>query len=120
MLFARDKGFIVEDYVCRYLKRHGLKLLQRNYQCRGGEIDSVMLDGSILVFVEVRFRKTARFGSALESVDHRKQSRIIHAASHFLQNASVPHTGCRFDVVGVSPGEKEYTVEWIKNAFQLV
>ncbi|WP_297812336.1 YraN family protein [uncultured Methylophaga sp.] len=118
MLFSRDRGTQVEDAVSRFLKKQGLTLLTRNYHCRGGEIDLVMQDKSVLVFVEVRFRKNSRFGSAVETVNKRKQSRIILTARHYLQQHPGKHDSCRFDVVGVAPADKGYQFEWIQNAFE--
>ena len=67
-----------------YLRRRGLKTLERNYRCRRGEIDLVMTHGDYLVFVEVRYRASREFGDPLETITPRKQRRIIAAATHFL------------------------------------
>lgn len=120
MLFARDKGAQVEQEVCRYLQQQGLTLIRRNYHSRGGEIDLIMQHNEVLVFVEVRYRKSSRFGSAIESVNHSKQKRLIHAATHYLQHHPSRQQSCRFDVVGVSPAAQGYQMNWIQNAFQLV
>lgn len=120
MLFARDKGTQVEQEVCQYLQQQGLTLIRRNYHCRGGEIDLIMQHDEVLVFVEVRYRKSSRFGSAVESVNQSKQSRLIHAATHYLQRHPQHHDSCRFDVVGVSPSTQGSQMNWIQNAFQLV
>jgi putative endonuclease len=118
MLFARDKGTEVETAVCRYLQQQGLKLLTRNYHSRGGEIDLIMQHGNVLVFVEVRFRRSAAFGSAAESVTRTKQLRLIHTAEQYLQRHRVQHDSCRFDVVGVSLADDGYRMQWIQNAFE--
>lgn len=118
MLFARDKGTEVETAACRYLQQQGLKLITRNYHSRGGEIDLIMQHGRILVFVEVRFRRSAVFGSAAESVNPRKQARLIHTAEQYLQRHRSQHEGCRFDVVAVSPADRGYQMQWIQNAFE--
>ncbi|UHD18906.1 YraN family protein [Thiocapsa bogorovii] len=96
-----------------YLKRRHLQPIARNHRCRFGEIDLVMRDGETLVFVEVRYRRSDRFGSPAETVDRRKQQRLTAAASHYLQ-AHPTVLPCRFDVVAVSGGDR---IEWIKNAF---
>jgi putative endonuclease len=72
-----------------------------------------MRDGGTLVFVEVRYRRSDRFGTAAETVDRRKQQRLTAAASHYLQThpTLLP---CRFDVVAVSGEDR---IHWIKNAF---
>jgi len=112
------QGRLAEDLACRFLQGRGLALVARNYSCRRGEIDLVMRDGACTVFVEVRYRGSARFGSAAETVDRRKQSRLIATAQHYLQRhraaASAP---CRFDVVAVSPGAPGPELQWIRDAF---
>lgn len=118
MLFARDKGTQVETAVCSYLNKQGLRLITRNYHSRSGEIDLIMQDGTALVFVEVRYRSDSQFGSALESVDRHKQSRIIRTAEAYLQRYREPYESCRFDVVGVSPSSTGFEMQWIQNAFE--
>lgn len=75
-----------------------------------------MQDSDTLVFVEVRYRKTDTYGSAVESVTSSKQNRLIAAAKHFLQKNGYD-SPCRFDVVGIS-GQPNAKIEWIKDAFQ--
>lgn len=95
------------------LTRHGLRPVARNYRCRGGEIDLIMRDGEIVVFVEVRYRSRDDFGGAIASVDQRKQQRLILAARHYL--ATSGWTGpCRFDVVGL---DGRHEAMWIRDAF---
>lgn len=96
----------------------GMRLVARNFHSQRGEIDLIMLDGDSLVFVEVRLRNNDQFGSAAESVNQKKQFRIIHAANYFLQiqNQWGNHP-CRFDVVAIS-GQPNGRVDWIKDAFQ--
>ncbi len=99
-----------------WLLRAGLRLVTRNYRCRGGEIDLIMRDSDQLVFVEVRLRRDPRFGGALASVDYHKQRRLTLAAAHYLQRH--PWDGpCRFDVVGLS--EPNQDPQWVKHAFEL-
>lgn len=109
-------GDRAEDLALRHLASAGLKLVQRIFRCRWGELDLIVSDETALVFVEVRYRKGARFGSAAETVDRRKQDKLVRAAQHFLQQfpqwASHP---TRFDVIALGePGR----IEWIKNAFE--
>lgn len=118
-MFARDKGQQIEQQVAKYLQKQGLKLITRNFHSRGGEIDLIMQDQNSLVFIEVRYRKSGRFGSALESVNNKKQSRIIHTAECYLQQNTDRFQTYRFDVVAVSPCDKGPQIEWIKNAFQV-
>jgi putative endonuclease len=110
------RGREIETRAWQYLQSRGLRLLQRNYRSRRGEIDLVLQDQDSLVFVEVRYRRGSLFGSGAESVDRRKQSRLIACAQHYMQ--TYPGTAqqpCRFDVVSV--GGPEDAIEWIRNAF---
>jgi putative endonuclease len=103
-----------EQLAERYLHAQGLRLLTRNYRCSLGEIDLIMQHGDCLVFVEVRYRKSDRFGSAAASVTPSKQRRIILTAQHYLQRHPT-RQDCRFDVLAISGSD---TIEWIENAFQ--
>ncbi len=111
-------GAEVEAMALVFLQAEGLKLVCRNYRCRRGEIDLIMLDGAILVFIEVRYRKNSHFGSAAESITSSKQRRITTAAAHYLQhNTGAASMPCRFDVVAVTLAEHK-NLDWIKDAFQ--
>lgn len=113
----RAIGGAKEGLACRYLKRHGLKLVARNWCCRHGEIDLIMLDRAAaegeLVFVEVRYRRSERFGGALASVDRHKQRRLRAAAEQYLQTHPT-ELACRFDVLAIGDGD---AVHWIRSAF---
>ncbi|WP_439134217.1 YraN family protein [Pseudomaricurvus sp.] len=93
----------------QFLREQGLKLIQRNYRCKAGEIDLIMQDREHLVFVEVRFRRNSRYGSASETVNLQKQQKLIRAAQYYLQTCakhSLP--ACRFDVIAIQ-GEPSQT-----------
>ena len=112
-------GQAAESKALRFLKRRGLKLVERNFRDRLGEIDLVMQDGDCLVFVEVRMRTATQFGSAIESVGSFKQARLVHAAKRFLQLRRVGgEVACRFDVVGIDRQAtgKEH-IDWRRDAF---
>ncbi len=106
-------GQIGEDQALTYLQQQGLHLLERNFRCKGGEIDLIMQDGKVLVFVEVRMRSDSKFGGAAASVGSAKQKRLIIAAQIYLQRHSMPPP-CRFDVIAFD--DKEMT--WLKNAIE--
>lgn len=107
-------GARAENLACAHLESSGLKLITRNYRCPQGEIDLIMHDGEVLVFVEVRYRHSNAFGSPAETVDRRKQERLRTAASHYLVRHAIDRA-CRFDVVAVSGGEAR--IEWLRDAF---
>ncbi len=118
----RPLGNSIEQQALEHLQKQGLSLVARNYQWRRGEIDLIMRDTGVLIFVEVRYRKSSRFGNAAESVDQRKQQRLIITAQHFLQaNPSVQNLPCRFDVIACSPdpnsADSRLQIDWIIDAF---
>lgn len=109
-----------EDLALQYLEARGLRLLERNYRCKGGEIDLVMLDGTTLALIEVRSRSAADYGGAAASVGARKQRRLILAARHLmLTRPEYRKLAARFDVVALEPGDDPLLpdVQWIKHAF---
>lgn len=115
---ARSRGRDFELAAEQHLAQHGLTLVTRNHHCRGGEIDLVMRDGRTLVFVEVRYRRSSRYGSAAESVDRRKQARIVRAAQHFLlTHRQYQQSACRFDVLAIEGEGDTRRIDWIKGAF---
>lgn len=113
---TREQGMLAEQLALKHLKQHGLKLVTQNYHSRGGEIDLIMVDQGVMVFVEVRYRKSSAFGSPIESVTRQKQNRIIHTAQHYIQQHPQSQMNYRFDIVGISQSKE---ITWIKNAFQL-
>ncbi|WP_369150086.1 YraN family protein [Candidatus Thiodubiliella endoseptemdiera] len=118
----RKIGNKAEKLALQYLKKQGLKLIQQNYLTTMGEIDLIMLDKSeqSLVFIEVRYRKMANFGSATDTINHSKQGKIINTAKHFLQKyAQYDDFICRFDVVGLESDLKCPKINWIQNAFEV-
>lgn len=118
-LFPRrrtDKQIIgenAEDRALEYLQQQGMTLVERNFRCKGGEIDLIMQERNTLVFVEVRKRADTRYGGAAASVTARKQARLVLAAQLFLQRFRMP-PACRFDVIAMD-GE---AVSWLKNAIE--
>lgn len=110
-----NSGVQAERWAARYLQQQGLRLVTQNYRCRAGEIDLIMRDGDVLVFVEVRLRSNPSFGGAAASIDTRKQQRIIKTAQHYL--ATLPSLpACRFDAV-LLEDLQGLQAQWLKNAF---
>jgi len=115
---TRQQGRRWEQVAEKMLQARGLRPLFRNYQCRGGEIDLIMLDESVLVFVEVRYRHSDRYGSGADSVTFAKQRRIIGAAKQFLLRHPVhERRPARFDVVSIGDGTAGVELNWIRGAF---
>jgi putative endonuclease len=107
-------GRLAEDLAAEYLAARGLRLIERNYRCRLGEIDLILADGPALVFAEVRLRRTGGFGGAAESITAKKRQRILTAARHYLSGK--PEAPCRFDALLLDALDTE-RIEWIKDAF---
>lgn len=113
----KARGAQAELLAEAFLQHQGLICIERNYRCAGGEIDLIMRDANTLVFVEVRLRSNRYFAQASETVDYRKQHKLIRAAQHFLLTRRlVDKVPCRFDVVALT-GMGSENIEWIKSAF---
>ena len=98
-----------------HLKKHGFQLVKQNYQAKTGEIDLIVTQGDLLVFVEVRLRRHGGYGSGADSVTERKQRKIINTAKMFLQTHQSPTwQSFRFDVVSIGQ-----SIDWIPGAFTL-
>ena len=107
-------GARAEELCAELMRAAGLRVLARNWRCRHGEIDLVAEEGGTLVFAEVRYRRSASFGGAAESITDAKRSRLVAAAGLYL--AGRPQVDCRFDVLLLDSLEAE-RISWIRNAF---
>ncbi len=110
-----------EDQACEYLRRHGYRIIGRNYSCRFGEIDVIAAKRGFLTFVEVKLRRSDAFAEAREYVDERKQARLRSAASLWLaENETLLQP--RFDVIEVygEPGMpfRSLRIRHYENAFE--
>jgi putative endonuclease len=109
-------GAQAEQLAAQFLQQRGLVLLQHNYRCRHGEIDLIMRDGDMLVFVEVRLRSSNNFGGAAASIGAIKQHKLLRTAQQYLSTLRhVPP--CRFDAVLFHSVDNAMDIEWVKNAF---
>lgn len=119
----QQRGEQAEQRAESWLNQQGLSTVERNWRCRMGEIDLIMLAEDILVFVEVRFRSSTHHGGAAASVDQRKQRRLVAAARHYLRlRPEAAMRRCRFDVIAVQgqgqgQGQNEVSIDWIPGAF---
>ncbi|MGB5156781.1 YraN family protein [Desulfobacterium sp. N47] len=108
-----------ESLAVLYLKKHGYKIIEQNYRTKLGEIDIIAKEKNTLVFVEVKSRNTGHFGSPKYAITPKKMRKISMVALYFLKETKQSGVKARFDVVSISPGEKEPEIEIIKNAFDL-
>ena len=114
----RSTGDRWEARALTHLQGAGLRLLERNWHCRLGEIDLIMRDGDSVVFVEVRYRDAADSGSALDSVGPGKRRKLVRAAQLYLaQHTALAQRPCRFDVVAFDGDGEEVRCDWVRGAF---
>ncbi|HTS21553.1 MAG TPA: YraN family protein [Casimicrobiaceae bacterium] len=107
-----NAGTAAEALAARFLAERGLSIVERNYRCRGGEIDIVARDGTTVVFVEVRMRRSRAFGGPGESITAAKRRRLRLAAEHYL--ARLPREpACRFDAILLDALALE-RIEWLR------
>lgn len=117
--FRKRLGQEGEDLAAGFLRKKGYKLVQRNYRCRSGEVDLIVLDRKVVVFVEVKTRSDRSFGSPFEAVEARKQKKMIGAAQYYLHEHKLHQRDARFDVVGISWQGGQPVLEHIENAFEV-
>ena len=117
----RSTGTRYEDLACERLEAAGLVLLERNFSCRHGELDLVMRDRDVLVFVEVRYRRgggAGSYGDGIDSVGAAKRAKLVRAASAWLaMHPRLARHACRFDVVAIAGDAGATSLDWRANAF---
>lgn len=111
----RTVGSEKEELAVAYLKKHGIYVLERNFRCRGGEIDIIGRDGSCYVFFEVKYRKNPVAGFPVEAVNLKKQTTISRVADFYrLIHSLNDTTPVRFDIIAILGTE----ITWYRNAFE--
>jgi putative endonuclease len=110
-----NRGAAAEALAAQFLSSRGLTIIERNYRCRGGEIDLIACDGSSLVFVEVRLRRGGAFGGAAASITAAKRRRLGFAAKHYLGRLG-REPPCRFDAILLDALAPE-RIEWLRDIY---
>ena len=111
MRLNHPSGQAAEAAALRFLQENGCRLLARNWHCPHGEIDLVVQSGALLLFVEVKYRKSAAFGGAAYSITPAKLARLQKSVEHYLQKH--PHRGgCRLDAVLIEGNARPL---WLQN-----
>ena len=112
---STDIGKSAENQAAEYLIKQGLSMVTRNFSAKTGEIDLIALDKRVLVFVEVKYRKSARFGQPYETVTRSKQQKIIRTAQSFLlKHKKYANNACRFDIISILNDD----ITWLQHAFE--
>ena len=117
--FRQATGKKGEDEAAKYLKKIGMRIICRNYRCKLGELDIVAEDHGVLVFVEVRSRRTKGYGLPQETIGLKKRAQVRKVAQYYLLKENLINRDCRFDVLAMQlDGSGKLTnVEYFKNAF---
>ena len=111
---TRKLGTRKEEAACKYLEQNGVRIAERNFCCRLGEIDIIGYDGEYLVFFEVKYRSSDAKGSASQAVGVRKQQKICRVSDYYRMIHRCPdNTPIRFDVIAIDNDK----IEWLQNAF---
>jgi putative endonuclease len=112
-------GLAGEKYAERLLQDAGLQIEARRFRCRGGEVDLVARDGTALVFVEVKTRRSSRFGDAIETISWRKKRYLLRAAGRYLRRSEQSWRVVQFDVIGLaSDSHGRLSAQWVRDAFR--
>jgi len=120
MSIKRQKiGKYGESAATEFLKQNGYTIIERNYRCKLGEIDIIALDKETIAFIEVRVKKTYKFGHPKATITPKKMRKISLTALYYLKINNKLNNKARFDVVAISLFEPENKIELIKNAFNL-
>ena len=115
----RASGARYESLALAHLERAGLTLIARNFTCRYGELDLVMRERDVVVFVEVRFRSASRFGDGVDSIGAAKRAKLVRAAGAFLaEHPRLAGAACRFDVLAIAGDADAPSIDWRPNAFE--
>ena len=115
----REIGFEFEELAKKYLIEKGMRYIESNFYTRYGEIDLIFADKDekILVFVEVRYRKNNEFGEPLETINEKKQEKIVISSQIYIKNKKWKQD-IRYDVIGIKKDKLgNNKINWIKNAF---
>ena len=108
-----ERGAAAEKRAAQFLQTQGLVIIETNWHCRFGEIDLIAQHGPTLVFVEVRQRRSARYGGAAASITPAKCARLLAASQHYLASLTT-QPPCRFDAVLIEAGQ----LHWLQNCIE--
>lgn len=114
MYVRHEIGKIGEDLAVKYLQQRNYKIIERNFECRQGEIDIIAIDKNELVFIEVKTRTSIKYGKPAESVNEIKQKHLIKAVKYYLYSRHLENEFVRIDVIEIYLYKNKYRVNHIK------
>ena len=118
MYINQEIGKLGEDIAVNYLKQKGYKILDRNFECRQGELDIIALDKKEIVFIEVKTRTSNRYGLPSEAVNKIKQKHMLQSIKYYLYTRNLNDEFVRIDVIEVYIKDNVYKVNHIKKALE--
>lgn len=110
-------GSLAEDAAIKFLTKQDLHLIERNFRSRYGEIDLIMKDAEIIVFVEVRYRKNKKYLDPLETINSKKVKHIINTCNFYIQKSNTDNRMYRIDIITLSGNLETPEIQWYQNAF---
>ena len=113
----KELGRRGEALAARYLEQKGFRILALNYNTPYGELDIIAKDGRTIVFVEVKTRSSARYGTGSEAISRWKERHLITAATLYCKRFHLEEVPCRFDVISIFHAGRAYRIEHVENAF---
>lgn len=116
MYIKQEIGKLGEDLATKYLEQQGYKVIERNFECRQGEIDiiAIDIDKNELVFIEVKTRTNIKYGKPIEAVDQNKQKHLTKAVRYYLYSRHLENEFVRIDVMEIYLYNHKYRVNHIK------
>ncbi|HOQ15951.1 MAG TPA: YraN family protein [Defluviitaleaceae bacterium] len=106
-----------EDIASDFLEKEGIKIIEKNFRCKLGEIDIIAEEDDYLLFIEVKYRKDLSHGYPREAVTFHKQRTIAKVALWYLKKYNLWHRSCRFDVLEILGEKPDLKICLIRNAF---
>lgn len=114
-MYERHKvGKEGEEYATKYLEEKGYKIIQRNFECKQGEIDIIAKEKNEYVFIEVKTRQNYNYGMPCEAVNEKKQKHIWNATKYYLYSHKLENKFIRFDVIEVFKRKNQFQLNHIK------
>lgn len=107
-------GKVGENLAVKYLEQIGYKVIERNFECRQGEIDIIALDKNEIIFIEVKTRTNIKFGSPIEAVNETKQKHLLKAVEYYLYSRNLENEFVRIDVIEMYLYNHKYKINHIK------
>lgn len=116
MYYRHKRGKDGENIAVEHLKKLGYNIIERNFECRQGEIDIIALDKKEVVFIEVKTRTNNKYGFAAEAVDDNKKKHLWKAIEYYVYSRNLQNDFIRIDVIEVYLNKKSFKINHIQGA----